>query len=155
MATAIAALNTYSDSSDDEKEKQEPEEPIEQPHTIDPKDVGKHLSTSNSIVRAIAAAPDVVAGNDAFKYGLKDDGTIDADQLTVDPNSQLITFNANYSQLFKQASGPARPRGEKMIKNSATGYLQTSAVNEAIFEDQRRQFAQFQKLEAKTAKQIN
>ena len=60
-----------------------------------------------------------------------------------------------YNQLFSKASGPARPKGEKMIKNVANGYLEMGAVSEAIFDDQRKQFAQFDKLEAKTAKQIN
>lgn len=148
-----SVIAQYSDSSDDDTEKDT--QPTKQQHKIDEQEVGLHLRKQTQIIRALTAAPDVVESNNAFKFSIKEDGTIDSNMLTVDPNADQISFNATYNQLFKQASGPARPRGEKMIKNVANGYLQNSAVNETIFEDQRRQFSLFQKLDPKSAKQIS
>jgi len=153
MASLLATA--YSDSSDDEETKQNKNQTI---HEVDPSELNTHLSkavTGRNTVASralVSAAPDVV-DNDS-KLGFNEDGTMSANLIVVDPNAESIEFNATYNQLFQKASGPARPRGEKMIKNVANGYLEQSAVSEAIFDDQRKQFARMDKLEKTTAKQI-
>lgn len=150
MASALLG-NAYSDSSDDDGDQVNSGK-----HTVDPTEVGSHLRPSNALVkRPVMAAPDVVESDNAFKFGFNKDGTMDANLITVNPNADTIEFNATYNQLFTKASGPHRPRGERMIKNAANGYLEYNALSEAIFDDQRKQFAQLTKLEAASAKQIN
>ena len=166
--SALAALGNYAGSSDSENEDEEVRLSKHAIHTIDPKDIGSHLNPQNlsksSSTKAavlqvtsgqLVSAPDVVASDAAFKYGHNSLGTVDANLMTVDPNAEAIEFNATYEQLFKQAEGPARPRGEKMVRNVANGYLEGSSLNPTIFEEQRRQFAQWTKLEKKTAAQID
>lgn len=162
--SALSALGNYSNSSDEDEDTILAKNAV---HKIDSKDIGLHLkkqenyksiATQNAVLQVtngLSAAPDVVASDGAFKFGHNIDGTTDANMLTVDPNAASIEFNATYEQLFKSAEGPARPRGEKMIKNVANGYLEGSALNETIFEEQRRQFAQWDRLDEKSARQIN
>ena len=168
MATALAALGNYDPSSDEDQETELEKQQRESQHKIDMKDVGSYLNHHNKKTSKVtksqvlqisqgklSAAPDVVASDNSFKYGVNIEGTIDANRMTVDPNASQVDFNPTYDQLFKGAQGPARPRGEKMIKNIANGWMEGSNLNHHIFEEQRRQFAQFDKLDKKTAAQID
>lgn len=152
MASLLA--NAYSDSSDDEEQR------VISAHEICPDEIGSHLKkvvkhTNVVASRALVSAPDVVESDNAFKMGINEDGTMDANMIVVDPNAETIEFNPSYDQLFRKSAGPSRPKGERMVKNMANGFLEQSAVSEAIFDDQRKQFARMDKLEEKTAKQIN
>lgn len=102
MASKLLA-NAYSDSSDDEETKHNNNQQ-KTVHEIDPSEVGNHLTKivkhKNVASRAlVAAAPDVVESDNAFKMGFNEDGTMAANLITVDPNAESIEFNATYRKI--------------------------------------------------------
>ena len=134
------ALRKYgSDSSSNSEDSEEEEAPLEQVKEI-PKDddCTLHLKpsvsnpgVSQSTQIAIHAAPSVAVNE---KMDLR---------RHIDPSAKEIKYNPRYDELFAPVAGPAHPfktQQEAAVKNTLSGYVEPSHLNEFQFELQRRTF---------------
>ena len=61
----------------------------------------------------------------------------------IDPSKKEINYNPRYDELFAPVAGPAHPfktQQEAATKNTLSGYVEPSHLNEFQFELQRRTF---------------
>jgi len=134
------ALQKYgSDSSSNSEDSEEENTQVEQIKEI-PKsdDFTLHLkpsasNTDSSISTQIAihAAPSVAVNE---KMDLR---------RHIDPSAKEINYNPRYEELFAPVAGPAHPfktQQEAAVKNTLSGYVEPSHLNEFQFELQRRTF---------------
>lgn len=134
------ALRKYgSDSSSNSEDSEEENPQVEQiKETPKNDDFTLHLkpSASNSdrsvsTQIAIQAAPSVAVNE---KMDLR---------RHIDPSAKEINYNPRYDELFAPVAGPAHPfktQQEAANKNTLSGYVEPSHLNEFQFELQRRTF---------------
>jgi pre-mRNA-processing factor 17 len=124
MASSILALKDYgSDSSDN-------------PETENDEDTDLHLKpidAGSSIVKhmTVSSAPVVAVKEDVNTL------------KPVDPRAKEVCFNPKYEQLFAPEVGPDNPfktSQQKAKKNTLTGFVEPSHMNQFQFETQRRTF---------------
>ena len=127
--------SSSSDDSDDEDRvvKQKEASAKDDDSTLHLKPTSAASDANNSVASQIAirAAPSVAVNE---KMDLR---------RLIDPSKREISYNPRYDELFAPVAGPAHPfktQQEAAIKNTLSGYVEPSHLNEFQFELQRRTF---------------
>ena len=127
--------DSSSNSEDSEEEntqvKQIKEIPKSDDFTLHLKPSASNTDSSISTQIAIHAAPSVAVNE---KMDLR---------RHIDPSAKEINYNPRYEELFAPVAGPAHPfktQQEAAVKNTLSGYVEPSHLNEFQFELQRRTF---------------